>query len=92
MPPSDPITAKVLAAVASVKDLPEKSVSPEQSLAELGFDSLDTMNLLFELEEAFKISIPDEDARQVLKVSDIVAGVRKLTADTVAGSTGGRAA
>jgi acyl carrier protein len=92
MPSDDPIAAKVLASVASVKSLPEESVSLEQSLVELGFDSLDTINLLFELEETFKVSIPDEEARQVKTVSDVVAGIRKLTADTVAGSPGGYAA
>jgi acyl carrier protein len=92
MPSDDLIITKVLAAVASVKSLPEESVSIDQSLLELGFDSLDTINLLFELEETFKVSIPDEEARQVRKVSDIVAGIRKLTTDAVAGSTGGRAA
>jgi len=92
MPPSDPITARVLAAVAGIKDIPAESVSAEQSLEELGFDSLDTLNLLFELEETFKVSIPDEEARQVKKVSDMVAGIRKLTAATAAGSTGERAA
>jgi hypothetical protein len=38
------------------------------------------------------VSIPDEEARQVKKVSDMVAGIRKLTTESVAGSTGGRAA
>jgi len=92
MPSNDSITERVLAAVAGVKGIPEKSVSTEQSLAELGYDSLDTINLLFELEEAFKVSISDEEARQVVKVSDIVAGIRKLTAGTVAGGPSGRAA
>jgi acyl carrier protein len=90
--PSDPITAKVVAAVAGIKEIPEESVSPEQSLEELGFDSLDTLNLLFELEETFKISIPDEEARQVRKLSDVVAGIRKLTAVTATGSAGEHAA
>jgi acyl carrier protein len=92
MPLSDPITARVLAAVADVKDISAEDISAEQSLEELGFDSLDTLNLLFDLEETFKISIPDEEARQVRKVSDVVAGIRKLTAATAAGSMGEPAA
>ena len=92
MPLSDPITAGVLAAVAGVKDIPVESISTEQSLEELGFDSLDTLNLLFNLEETFKVSIPDEEARQVRKVSDVVAGIRKLAVATAAGGVGEPAA
>jgi acyl carrier protein len=45
---------------------------------DLGFDSLDTMTLLFELENTFQISIPDEQARSIRTVSEIVEGVRAL--------------
>ena len=91
MPASDQITEKIIAAVAEVKRLPVESVSPDKSLLDLGFDSLDTINLLFALEEAFNISIPDEEAGKVTKVSDIVSGVRKLLSQS-AGSPGEHAA
>jgi len=76
---SDSITAKVLAAVAGVKHLQPEAVSPDQSLIDLGFDSLDTVNLLFVLEEEFKVSISDDDAGKIRTVGDIIAGVRQLT-------------
>jgi acyl carrier protein len=45
---------------------------------------------LFELENAFKISIPDDDVRSIRTVNDIVEGVKKLLAtappDTSMGS------
>ncbi len=85
---SDPITAKVIAAVVSVKNIPAETVTSESQLTELGFDSLDVINLLFELEEAFNVSIPDDEARRVRTVSDIVAGIRRLTA-AAAGAAGG---
>jgi acyl carrier protein len=44
----------------------------------LGIDSLDVFTLLFELENAFQISIPDDDVRSIHTVNDIVEGVRKL--------------
>jgi acyl carrier protein len=89
---TDPITDKVLAAVASVKRVPQDTLSADKSLVELGFDSLDTINLLFELEEMFKISIPDEEARRVRKVSDVIAGIRQLIEPAAAGRTSGHAA
>jgi acyl carrier protein len=63
----------------------------DSNLQELGIDSLDVFTLLFELENAFKISIPDDDVRSIKSVSDIVAGVKKILAaappDATAGST-----
>ena len=78
LPENDPITAKVLAAVAGVKHLQPEAVSPGQSLAELGFDSLDTVNLLFVLEEDFKISISDDEVGRIRTVGDIITGIRQL--------------
>ncbi len=87
---ADPITDKVLDVIVSVKHLRRDAVTETSSLTELGFDSLDTINLLFELEETFHVSIPDEQARRVRTVRDIVEGIEKLMAG--AGSSGKHAA
>ncbi len=90
---ADRITEQVVDAIVSVRHLRRDTISETSSLAELGFDSLDTLNLLFALEETFHISIPDEQARRVRTVGDVVEGVRKLAASaTVAGGTGEHAA
>jgi acyl carrier protein len=75
------VEALVLRAVASVKRLPQEQVTIDSSLAELGYDSLDTINLLFEIEQEFKISVPDEQARQIATVREVVNGVEKLLAE-----------
>jgi acyl carrier protein len=74
----DEIEEKVISTLASVRHIPSEKVTIENSLADLGFDSLDTMTLLFELENAFQISIPDEQARSIRTVREIVEGVRAL--------------
>ncbi len=52
---------------------PEK-VTPEASFVDdLGADSLDTVELIMALEEAFDIEIPDEDAEKMAKVGDAIA-------------------
>ena len=49
-------------------------VTPEASFVEdLGADSLDTVELVMALEEAFNIEIPDEDAEKITKVKDAIA-------------------
>jgi acyl carrier protein len=75
---TDPFADKVLSAVASVKHIPRERVSPESSLQELGFDSLDATVLMFELEKQFQVTIPDDGVRSVRTVADIVEEVRKL--------------
>ena len=39
---------------------------------DLGFDSLDTVQLVMDLEEEFDISIPDEDAEELLQVGQAI--------------------
>jgi acyl carrier protein len=74
------ITEKVIDVLISVKHIPRDGLSLKNSLADLGFDSLDRLNLLFELENKFQISIPDEEARSIQNIGDIVDGVQKLIA------------
>ena len=73
---SDSVEEKVIATLASVKRIPASQIKLDSSLQELGVDSLDTFTLLFELESKFNISIPDDEARSIRTVSDIVAGVQ----------------
>jgi acyl carrier protein len=76
----DDLTEKVITTLAAVKHIPREQIKPESSLAELGFDSLDTISMLFELETAFQVSIPDESARSIRYVHEIVDGIRTLQA------------
>jgi acyl carrier protein len=75
---SDAVSVKVMEAVAKVKRIPLESITPASRLEDLGMDSLDGLNLFFELEEAFDISIPDEEARALRSVADIINGIGRL--------------
>jgi acyl carrier protein len=87
---SDPVAEKVIATLASVKRVPAENIKLETNLQEMGIDSLDVFTLLFELENAFKISIPDDDVRSIKTVNDVVVGIKKILAaappDTSLGS------
>ena len=81
------ITDKVISVLASVKRIQPEKITPESSLPDLGFDSLDTITLLFELESLFQVSISDDEARAIRHVRDIVEGIqKKLAAATAAGT------
>lgn len=76
----DDLAERVITTLASVKHIPREQIKLESSLADLGFDSLDTISMLFELETTFNVSIPDESARSIRYVHEIVEGIRKLQA------------
>lgn len=77
-PTDDELTEHVLSALAKVKPGAANGISAESTLESLELDSLDTITLLFELEDRIGVSIPDQDARSVRTVGDIVAHLRRL--------------
>jgi acyl carrier protein len=77
----DELETKVLAIIAQQKRIPAEQVTIESTFAELGLDSLDAVNILFELESAFDINISDDKARQIKSVREMVDGVRTLVAE-----------
>ena len=82
----DDLAEKVITILSSVKHIPKEQIKLESSLVDLGFDSLDTISMLFELETAFNVSIPDESARSIRYVHEIVDGIRALQAAAPAAS------
>ena len=75
---SDDIQDRVLKVIATTKRLPRESVTPESTFDALSIDSLDRLNILFDLESEFDIEINDEDAKRVETIAQMVAGVREL--------------
>lgn len=62
--------------VRNEKDIPDDKFSPETVLADAGIDSLDSLTILFAIEERFKISIPDDRARRLKTFGDMVDAVQ----------------
>jgi acyl carrier protein len=88
---ADEVAEKVIVTLASVKRIPAENITIDSNLQEMGIDSLDVFTLLFELENAFKISIPDDDVRSIKTVSDIVVGIKKILAATPPDAAAGSA-
>lgn len=64
---------KVKEIVVKVLDVDAAKVTATASFAvDLGADSLDQADLVMELEEAFSIEIPDEEAGKIKTVQDAV--------------------
>ena len=77
--PAD-IADRVIQVIAKTQHLPPESITIDQTFAELKFDSLDGMNILFAVENEFDISIPDEQVPQIKSVREMVEGIAKLVA------------
>jgi len=78
----DTITEKVLDLIASTKRLPREKVSVNSSFAELGLDSLDAINLIFEIESQFDVSVSNEVANSIHSVPELIEKLKLLLAET----------
>ncbi|MFM8552926.1 MAG: acyl carrier protein [Nitrospiraceae bacterium] len=65
------------------------TIAPGQSLREdLGLDSMATIELLFRIEEAFDLQIPDGDLHKLVTVGDVTAYVERRLSPTPAAAPG----
>ena len=75
------IEAKVKEIIVDKLGVDEADVKPEASFTnDLGADSLDTVELIMELEKQFDIQMPDEKAEQITTVKeaiDFIAAAQK---------------
>jgi acyl carrier protein len=72
---------KVRGIVAEQLSVDAAEVKPDSNFQnDLGADSLDTVELVMALEEAFDIEIPDEDAEGIITVGDAVKYIQEKQA------------
>ena len=75
---TDALGKKVIDVIARTQRIPVETITPESTFEQLKIDSLDGINIVFELEKEFDISIPDEGVAGLRSVRETVAGVRQL--------------
>ena len=72
---------RVIDIVAEQLGVDKEKVTPETSFVnDLGADSLDTVELVMELEEEFDINIPDDAAEKIQTVGQAVEFIEKTQA------------
>ena len=67
------VAERVVDIVAEQLGVDREKISPETSFVnDLGADSLDTVELVMELEEEFDINIPDDAAEKIQTVGEAI--------------------
>ncbi len=86
--PIDPaITSKIIQALASYLKRDPASITESHHLRDdLGLDSVAIIELLFEIEERFKLQIPDQDLPGLSTVGTVAAYVQRRLAESKTGS------
>jgi acyl carrier protein len=69
---------KVIEIIAREQHLDPSDVSIDATFEGLGIDSLDGVNILFALEEEFKIDIPDTVAQNMKSVRQVVDSLTRV--------------
>ena len=77
---SPDVASRVAAVIANTQKIPAETVTIDKTFEELKIDSLDGINILFALEGEFDVDIPDDAARQIRTVREMVEGIEKLLA------------
>lgn len=60
---------------------PDEVTTTATFAQDLGADSLDTVELIMEIENAFEISIPEEESNKIQTVGDAIALIEKAVGE-----------
>jgi acyl carrier protein len=72
--------ARVRSILARHLEIPEDSIAEDSGLADLGLDSLGSLEFVFDVEEEFKVSVPDDRLPEFKSVRAVCEGIETLLA------------
>lgn len=78
---AETVEERVIRVFAAFKKVSPETIKMETTFDELGLDSLDGLNLIFELEEEFDILVPDDKVQSMKSVAQAVEGIEWLLAN-----------
>jgi acyl carrier protein len=88
MPADSAIAARIQTALAEYLKRDAATITPSHALRDdLGLDSMATIELLFRIEEAFDLQIPDDHLHRLVTVGDVIAYVEERLAPASGAAT-----
>ena len=76
------VEEKVIEIISQKLNLSKDQIKPEASFVDdLGADSLDLVELVMAMEEAFGMEVPDEEAEKLRTVKDVIEYVKAKTGE-----------
>lgn len=75
--PTKDIAEKVKSIIGREMMMDQEDVKDDSTFTDLGFDSIDVVELVMSLEETFHIQISDAEGELLMSVSDVVKLVQK---------------
>jgi acyl carrier protein len=84
-PMSNQLVARVAQVIARTQHIPVESVTLDKTFEELKMDSLDGINVIFEVENEFHVEIPDAAVYSIRSVREMVDGLEALLAAQASG-------
>jgi acyl carrier protein len=76
----DEISHALAKMIADKMEIDVATIKPSSNLTELGLDSLDTFDLIFNAEDHFKIKVPNDQVK-IETLQDVTDLVTRLIAD-----------
>jgi acyl carrier protein len=74
---SETIFEKIAQILSSKKGVSQEDIKIESSFEELGLDSLDAVELISDLEDEFKVTIPNVELQNIKTIQQAVDGLQK---------------
>ena len=75
---TETLSQQVIELVSNYINIPKEQISLDsQFVADLGFDSLDVVEVIMLAEEKFDIVVPDEESETIHTVRDAVQAIQK---------------
>jgi acyl carrier protein len=74
---SEMVFEKIATLLSTKKGLNKELISIDSSFEELGLDSLDSIELIADMEEAFNVTIPNTELQGIKSIRNAVDGLSK---------------
>lgn len=74
---SERVFEKIATLLSTKKGLNKELISIDSSFEELGLDSLDSIEMIADMEEAFNVTIPNTELQGIKSIRNAVDGLSK---------------